>query len=76
MRNKTSKVALIIIATVLIIFTIINLVIFTKLGSVPDVLITAVFGACLGELGFMSLIRTTKQKYPDPNTGFDEEDDE
>ena len=64
-KNRTSKIVLIVIAIVLTMFTIANLLIFVRIGAVPDVLITSVFAACLGELGFLSWIRNTKQKYSD-----------
>ncbi len=66
MKNiKTSNVVLIVIAIVLIVFTTVCLYLFAKIGSVPDSLIGAVFGSALGEMGFMSWIRNTKQKYRD-----------
>lgn len=43
-----------IIAIVLIVFTTVMVITYWKIGGVPDVLITAVFGACLGEFGFMA----------------------
>lgn len=62
-KIKTSNVALVIIAIVLILFTITNLAIFVKVGMVPDTLIVSVFGACLGECSILGVIRTTKTKY-------------
>ncbi len=64
-KMKTSNIVLIVIAIVLIAFTITNLVLFARIGAVPDTLITAVFAACLGEFGFLAWIRNTKQKYGD-----------
>lgn len=64
-KNRTSKIVLIVIAIALSAFTIANLFIFTKIGAVPDVLITSVFTACLSEAGFLAWIRTAKEKYKD-----------
>lgn len=52
-----------IIAIVLIVFTTVMVITYWKIGGVPDVLITAVFGACLGEFGFMAWIKNVKEKF-------------
>ena len=62
-------IVLIVIASVLIIFTAIMVITFWHIGSVPDILITAVFGACLGEFGFMAWIKNVKERYG--NEGYD-----
>lgn len=72
-KMRTSDKVLIVIAIILISFTITNLVIFTKMGMVPDTLITVVFSAALGEFGFLAWIRNTKQKYPDSDEYEEEE---
>lgn len=65
-RNTTSKIVLIVIAIVLIAFTVTMIITFWHNQSTPDVLITAVFTACLGEFGFLAWIRNTKQRYINP----------
>lgn len=62
---RTMDKILIVIAAVLITFTITMIITFWHTGNVPDTLITAVFGACLGEFGFMAWIKTTKEKNHD-----------
>lgn len=71
--NFMNKV-LIFIAVVLVVFTIVNLWLFFKIGAVPDVLITSVFAACLGEMSLTSWIKNTKQKYRD-DAPFEEEEE-
>lgn len=76
-KIKTSTIVLIIIAIYLTIFTGVMVWTFIQVGSCPDVLIGSVFSATLGELGVLSWIRTTKQKYPDaPQPEIEIEDDE
>ena len=75
MKEFMNKV-IIFIAIFLIVFTAINLFIFYRIGNSPDVLITAVFSACLGELGFMSWIKNTKQKYIDTEPTYTDDDDD
>lgn len=70
-KMKTSNVVLIVIAIILILFTITNLILFAKIGAVPDVLITSVFAACLGEFSVLGVIKTSKIKH-----GADDIDDE
>ena len=67
MKNQTSKKVLLTICIFLIVFTAVCLWLFYERSAVPDSLIVAVFSAALGELGVLSWIRTTKQKYPDAN---------
>ena len=64
-KNQTSKKVLLTICIFLIVFTGVCLWLFYERSAVPDSLIVAVFSAALGELGVLSWIRTTKQKYPD-----------
>lgn len=53
---------LIIVAVVLLSFTVTMIVIFCEYASVPDTLITAVFAVCGGECGVMGWIKTNKDK--------------
>lgn len=62
-ERKTMDIVLAIIAAVLVVFTTVMVITFWHIGSVPDVLITAVFGACLGEFGFMAWIKNVKERY-------------
>lgn len=61
--SRTTKICLIIIAVFLIIFTAAILYIFRQTGCEPSTLITCVFTACTGELGFMAFIKNSKNKY-------------
>ena len=72
--NFINKV-LVFIAIVLVVFTIANLLIFLKIGAVPDVLITSVFAACLGEMSLTSWIKNTKQKYSDNEPTYTDEEE-
>ena len=60
---STMDVVLVIIGVELTLFTAAMVWLYAKTGSVPEVLITAVFTACTGELGFMGWIKNTKEKY-------------
>lgn len=68
-ERRTMDIVLIVIAIVLIVFTVTMVITFWHMGSVPDILITAVFGACLGEFGFMAWIKNVKERYG--NEGYD-----
>lgn len=74
-KRKTMDIVLAVIAVVLIAFTVVMIVTFWHVGAVPDILITAVFGACLGEFGFMAWIKTTKDRLEN-QSGDNEEDGE
>ena len=63
--KRTMDKILVVIAAVLIVFTTTMIVTFWHLGSVPDILITSVFAACLGEFGFMAWIKNTKERTRD-----------
>lgn len=62
-KQKITNIALAIIAVFLIAFTISILLLYRITGTEPSTLITCVFGACTGELGFMALIKNSKHKY-------------
>ena len=70
--KKTMDVVLIVIAVFLTIFTGVMVWCFLQMGNCPDSLIVAVFGACLGEFGFMAWIKNTKEIHG----GFDNDGDE
>ena len=56
-------IVLAVIGVFLAVFTLMMVWIYYKTGSIPEVLVTAVFTACTGELGFMGWIKNTKEKY-------------
>lgn len=53
---------LIIVAIVLVSYTVANLIIFLRVGSEPSTLTTCVFAAATGELGVMGWIKNTKDR--------------
>lgn len=64
MRNKlgTMDRILVILGIFLLCFVIAMTVIFVVCGSIPDTLVTCVFGICGIEGGVMGWIKTSKQK--------------
>lgn len=65
-RNiKTMDIVLILVAVLLIGFTVKMIFVFEEMGSIPDTLCTCVFAALGGECGIMGWIKTTKDKYTD-----------
>ena len=56
---------LVIVALVVIAFTIAMTFIYCRYGAVPDSLVISVFGICGGECGFLAMIRTAKEKNMD-----------
>lgn len=60
-KLKTMDKILIIMAVAMCIFTIAMVVIFCIFQAVPDTLITAFFGACGAEGGFMGVIQVAKK---------------
>ena len=46
----------------LFVFTVVMIWVFIETGSVPDVLIGAVFAACAGEYSICGLIKSNKEK--------------
>lgn len=53
---------LIIVAIVLVSYTVATLIIFVRVGSEPSTLTTCIFAACTGELGVMGWIKNTKDR--------------
>lgn len=62
-KIKTSNIALLVVATILILFTIAMISVFVIKGNVPDSLIVAVFSCCGFEVGALGWIKTNKIKY-------------
>lgn len=58
----TMNIVLIVVAVLLIVFTISMLAMFYLYQCIPDTLCTCVFAALGGECGIMGWIRTTKDK--------------
>ena len=56
-------IVLAVIGVFLAVFTLAMVWLYYKTGSIPEILVTAVFTACTGELGFMGWIKNTKEKY-------------
>lgn len=61
--NKDDFIKKVIIGTFvfLLLFTIAMIVVFCMTGSTPDVLIGAVFAACVGEYSICGMIKKTKE---------------
>lgn len=64
-RLNKMDVILIIIAAVLVVFTVVMIMTFHTQGAIPDTLVTCVFAALTGECGAMAWIKTTKEKKQD-----------
>lgn len=62
-KRHTSNIILVILGLFILIFTGLCMWLFYKFQSIPDTLITAVFGAVFGEAGVMGLIKIFKTKY-------------
>lgn len=63
--GRTMNTILLVVAVLLILFTLKMIHVFETTGAVPDTLITCVFAALGGECGIMGWIKTTKDKYKD-----------
>lgn len=61
----TMNVILVIVAVLLIAFTVEMVIIFREQGMIPDTLCTCVFAALGGECGVMGWIKVTKEKKQD-----------
>lgn len=64
-KIRTMDVILVIIAVLLITFTVEMIRIFRETGMIPDTLCTCVFAALGGECGAMAWIKTTKERRQD-----------
>ena len=58
----TMNVILALMGIFLLVFIVAMVVIFTRQGTTPDVLITGVFALCGGECGIMGWIKNHKEK--------------
>lgn len=61
-RVGVMDLILVIMAIVLICYTVANLIIFVRIGSEPSTLTTCIFAACTGELGVMGWIKSNKDR--------------
>ncbi len=61
----TMNLILLFVGIVGLAFTITMIIVFCRLGMVPDVLITCVFAALFGECGAMSVIKSVKIRNQD-----------
>jgi len=61
-KDDFIKKVIITMFSFLLIFTIVMIVVFCITGNTPDVLIGAVFAACVGEYSICGMIKKTKEK--------------
>ena len=52
-----------VVFVLLVAFTVAMIVIFLRVGAIPDTLCTCVFGALAGECGIMGWIKTSKVRH-------------
>ena len=64
-KIRTMDVILVVVAVLLIAFTIEMIKIFRETGMIPDTLCTCVFAALGGECGAMAWIKTNKERRED-----------
>lgn len=60
--SHTMDLILFVIFTTLVVFTIVIIWLFVQFQTIPDTLVTCVFGALAGECGIMGWIKTAKEK--------------
>lgn len=61
--RKTMDTILVILGIFLLLFILVMIYLFVRLGAIPDTLCTCVFAACGGECGIMGWIKTSKTRY-------------
>ena len=61
-KLKTMDIILVVMAVLLVAFTLKMIVVFERTGAIPDTLCTCVFAALGGECGVMGWIKTTTDK--------------
>ena len=61
-RFGTMNLILVMVGVVFAVFTTVMIVLFCLYGSVPDTLVTCVFGVLGGECGVMGWIKTSKER--------------
>lgn len=66
-KEKLGKmdVILVIVAVLLVAFTVAMIVLYMTTGAIPDTLCTCVFAVLGGECGVMGWIKTTKERHTD-----------
>ena len=60
---KTMDIILVIVAVLVIAFTVTMILVFLRYAMVPDTLITCFYAAVAGECGIMGWIKTAKVRY-------------
>lgn len=60
---KTMDIILVIVAVLVIAFTVTMIWVFLRYATVPDTLITCFYAAVAGECGIMGWIKTAKVRY-------------
>lgn len=66
-KRKTTNTVLIILGIFIFVFTVVCIWLFYLYQTVPDTLVTCVFGLCGTECGVIGWIRTMKTKYYNPD---------
>ena len=64
-KLKTMDIILVVMAVLLVAFTLKMILVFEQTGAIPHTLCTCVFAALGGECGVMGWIKTTKDKLTD-----------
>ena len=64
-KLKRMDIILVVMAVLLVAFTLKMILVFEQTGAIPDTLCTCVFAALGGECGVMGWIKTTKDKLTD-----------
>ena len=64
-KLKTMDIILVVMAVLLVAFTLKMILVFEQTGAIPDTLCTCVFASLGGECGVMGWIKTTKDKLTD-----------
>ena len=64
-KMKYSKIVITSLLITVVVFTIVMIVIFCRMGSVPDSLIAAFYAFAGGEAGILGLIKHGETKYSD-----------
>lgn len=59
---RTMDVILVVIAMILLVFSVTMIALYYLTGGIPDTLCTCVFAVCGGECGVMGWIKTTKER--------------
>lgn len=72
---RFSKKVIICVLAAVAVFTAVMVIVFCKMGSVPDALVTGVFAFAGGEVGALGLIKHAETKYPREESDLGEDDE-